>query len=49
MLIAQLQHPPELAPAIDLAQQFADLVRQRQSQQLALWLEQANSSSVKQF
>lgn len=48
-LLAQLQQQPELAPAIDLAQQFADLVRQRQSQQLDIWLEQANSSSIKQF
>jgi transposase len=48
-LIAQLQQHPELAPAIGLAQQFADLVRQRQPQQLDSWLEQANHSSVKQF
>lgn len=48
-LLIKLQQHPELAPAIGLAQQFADLVRQRQPQQLDLWLEQASSSSVKQF
>lgn len=48
-LLARLQQHPDLATTIHLAQQFADLVRQRQLKQLDLWLEQASSSSIKQF
>lgn len=49
VLLTQLKQHPALAVAVDLAQQFADLVRQRQPKQLDLWLEQANSICVKQF
>ncbi len=38
-LLMKLQQHRDLAPAIGLAQQFAELVRQRQPQQLDLWLE----------
>ena len=48
-LLSQLEQHPDLATAIYLAQQFAQLVRQRQSKQLDLWLEQASTSSIKQF
>lgn len=48
-LLSQLEQHPDLATAIHLAQQFVDLVRQRQPQQLDLWLEQASSSPIKQF
>ncbi len=48
-LLIELQEHPDLAGAIQLAQQFADLVRRRQSGQLDLWLEPASSSSIKQF
>ncbi len=48
-LRTELQQHPELVTAIHLAQHFADLVRQRLPKQLDLWLEQANSSSIKQF
>jgi len=48
-LLVKLQQQPDLAPAIELAQQFANLVRQREPQQLDLWLEQASTSPVKQF
>lgn len=49
LLLTALQQHPDLATAINLAQQFAALVRQRSPQQLDLWLEQASSSSIKQF
>lgn len=49
LLRVQLQQNPDLADAIHLAQQFFDLVRQRQPQQFDLWLKQADSSSIKQF
>ncbi|MGI0486373.1 ISL3 family transposase [Pantanalinema rosaneae CENA516] len=48
-LSAELQQHRDLAGAIQLAQQFADLVRQRQPQSLDRWLEQASRSSIKQF
>lgn len=48
-LLAKLKQHPDLAAAIHLAQQFADLVRQRQPKQLDLWLEQASRSPIKQF
>lgn len=48
-LLVKLQQHQDLAPAIGLAQQFADLVRQRQPQQFDIWLEQAISSPIKQF
>lgn len=47
--MVRLGQHQDLAPAIGLAQQFADLVRHRQLQQLDLWLEQASSLSIKQF
>jgi len=49
LLLTELQQHPDLATAINLAQQFAALVRQRLPQQLDRWLEQASSSSIKQF
>ena len=45
----ELQQHPELVTAIHLAQQFADLVRQRLPELLDRWLEQASNSSIKQF
>lgn len=48
-LLMKLQQHPDLATVIHLAQQFAELVRQRQFKQLDRWLEQANHSLVKQF
>ena len=45
----ELQQHPELVTAIHLAQQFADLVRQRLPERLDCWLEQASNSSIKQF
>lgn len=42
------QHP-DLAEAIELAQSFALLVRQRQSDQLDCWLEQAQKSQLSPF
>ncbi len=49
LLFTELQQHPALATAINLAQQFAELVRQRLPKQLDLWLEQASCSSIKQF
>ncbi len=48
-LLSLLEQHPDLATAIHLAQQFADLVRQRQPKQLDFWLEQARTSSIKPF
>jgi len=48
-LVLKLQQHPDLVVAIQLAQQFADLVRHRQPEQLDPWLKRANSSSIKQF
>lgn len=48
-LVLKLQQHPDLVVAIQLAQQFADLVRHRQPEQLDPWLERASSSSIKQF
>src|SRR5262249_20151367 len=48
--IAQLQgQHDELAKAIDLAQDFAELVRRRQPERLDAWLERAAQSTVKAF
>ncbi|WP_409197266.1 transposase [Chroococcidiopsis cubana] len=47
--LAHLKQHPALAIAIDLAQEFADLVRQRDPKQLDRWLEKASSSCVTQF
>lgn len=44
-----MKEHPDLTPAIDLAQGFAQLVRQRQPERLDVWLEQASSSSVSLF
>ncbi|MGL4620927.1 MAG: transposase, partial [Chroococcidiopsis sp.] len=44
-----LKQHPDLATAIALAQEFAQLVRQRDPKQLDRWLEQADSSCVTQF
>uniref|UniRef100_B8HZA2 Transposase IS204/IS1001/IS1096/IS1165 family protein n=1 Tax=Cyanothece sp. (strain PCC 7425 / ATCC 29141) TaxID=395961 RepID=B8HZA2_CYAP4 len=48
-LLARLHEHPDLTGAIDLVQGFAQLVRQRQSEQLDPWLEQATSSSLSLF
>ncbi|WP_317108165.1 transposase [Chroococcidiopsis sp. SAG 2025] len=48
-LLAHLKQHPALTVAIDLAQEFADLVQQRDPKQLDRWLEQASSSSLTQF
>jgi transposase len=48
--LAQLQgHHAAFAEAIDVAQDFADLVRQRQPERLDAWLERAAQSAVKAF
>jgi transposase len=49
-IIKQLtQQHPDLATAIELAQGFASLVRQRQPQKLEEWLEQAGRSHLAPF
>lgn len=48
-LLAHLKQHPALAIAIDLAQEFAQLVRQRDPKQLDRWFEKASSSSLTQF
>ena len=48
--IAKLQgQHDELAKAIDLAQDFAELIRQRQPEQLEAWLKRAAQSTLKSF
>jgi transposase len=48
--IAQLQgHHDAFAEAIELAQDFAELVRQRQPERLEAWLERAAQSALKAF
>lgn len=47
--LTHLKQHPALATAIDLAQEFADLVRQRDPKQLERWFEKASSSCVTQF
>jgi transposase len=44
-----LEQNPHLAPAIEFAQAFAQLVRQRQPKQLDLWLQQAQEIDIKPF
>jgi len=44
-----IEQNPTLAPAIEMAQAFAQLVRQRQSQQLDGWLQQAENSDIEAF
>ena len=48
-LLLNLQSSPQLAPAIKLAQSFAQLIRQRQPEQFKAWLEQALNSQVAAF
>lgn len=48
-LVQRLAQQAELANAIDLAQDFAQLVRQRQSQQFDPWLERAEGSQLAPF
>jgi transposase len=49
-LVAQVQaQHHELAKAIELTQDFAELVRQRQPDQLDNWLERAAQSALKAF
>ncbi len=48
--IAKLRNQhAELAEAIDLTQDFFDLVRQRQGEELKSWLERATLSSLEPF
>ncbi|MBD1842975.1 ISL3 family transposase [Cyanobacteria bacterium FACHB-63] len=44
-----IEQNPTLAPAIELAQTFAQLVRQRQPQQLDVWLQRAEESEIEAF
>ncbi len=44
-----IEQNPNLAPAIKIAQAFAQLVRQRQPQQLDIWLQQAEDSDIEAF
>jgi len=44
-----LEQNPHLAPAIEFAQAFAQLVRQRQPKQLDLWLQQAKEIDIEPF
>jgi transposase len=48
-LVQRMAQHPELAEAIELAQNFAFLVRQRQPDQLDSWLEQALGSQLSPF
>jgi len=48
-LVTRLIQHPDLTAAIHLAQDFADLVRQQEPEQLDRWLAQAHSSVLKQF
>jgi transposase len=49
-IIKQLtQQHPDLATAIELAQEFTELVRQRQPEKLEVWLEQAEHSHLARF
>jgi len=48
-LVQRMAQHPELAEAIQLAQNFAFLVRQRQPSQLDSWLEQAQNSHLSPF
>ena len=48
-LVQRMAQHPELAEAIELAQNFAFLVRQRQPDQLDSWLEQALKSQLSPF
>ena len=44
-----IEQNPSLTPAIEFAQAFAQLVRQRQPKQLDLWLQQAEVIGIEQF
>lgn len=48
-LLTRLKRQPNFAPAIELAEGFIDLVRQRQGEQLDQWLEQALQSPLVPF
>lgn len=48
-LVQRLVQQAELASVIGLAQDFAQLVRQRQSEQFDLWLERAEQSQIAPF
>ena len=48
-LVQRMAQHPELAEAIQLAQNFAFLVRQHQPSQLGSWLEQAQNSQLSPF
>lgn len=43
-VVQRLAEQPELATAVELAQRFTNLVRQRQPEQLDAWLERAKHS-----
>lgn len=44
-----IEQNPQLAPVIEFAQAFAQLVRQRQPNQLDLWLQQAEQTGIEPF
>jgi transposase len=48
-LVQLMAQHPDLSEAIELAQSFAFLVHNRQSQQLDSWLEQAQKSQLSPF
>jgi transposase len=48
-VIERLAKQPEFATAVGLAQRFTSLVRQRQPEQLDIWLEQAKQSHLAPF
>lgn len=48
-LLLKLQSSPQLAPAIELAQSFSRLIRQRQPERFEAWLEQALNSQIAAF
>lgn len=49
LLSRLIEQNPELTPAIEFAQAFAQLVRQRQPKQLDVWLQQAEQIEIEPF
>lgn len=48
-VIQRLAAHPELTKTVELAQEFTDLVRQRQPEQFDIWLKQAENSDIAPF
>jgi transposase len=48
-VIQRLAEHPELTKTVELAQEFTDLVRQRQPDQFDIWLKQAEGSDIAPF